>query len=673
MGSIKVWNGTSWVEQSSIKVYQDDIFIGYFNAKNVWAYDGLGWEKVWPNVSTVSVTGPTQVLSSDSGSTTLTYLAPVRFTITLSDYTVVSKVELQFWDATNGWAATWQTWNNPTSNSLQSNSVSLGTRGTRYARSIITLKAGGTVTSSNHAFTVSKKTLTIAPSTTTPLVGSSMTISAGCADDCPGWQVSSGWYYSTNSGASWTYHGGGNPLTWAPGSGTVVWWTYRENFADGSYISAPHAIVSPSTHYHEVVPSGSSRAAIQAAMDRAYTYFVTYQGGYVSYAEASMACVELPAGASYTLDGTSLKPRRGVRLIGGGSGGTRPLVTTSTASHIFNCDNNGGGGYNNPHYDWLVENIRFNCNNYTGGFSIVHTRRFRINGCEFSNLGGGKHYIEANSSGGARTDGSYTIEILNSYFTMTNTSPANSARRTEDECIQLDYSWPGAASNTANDGTVTNNVRVSGCTFYRVPRAVGGHRYQAESGNGSPKGVHANVYIDNNTFTEVNPVLYGDGANSANSEGAVRAYMWSYVRVIGNVFNTCYQPFKAYIPSDAVTGNGEPRYTYVASNTLQNCTSGRPAITASSAHSSLRHEQVLVESNIIEGTWSGSDFVVDIEENGTETLPASTFAVVIRWNTFRPSNLSLAEEKAYNKFSRNGDADVYVYDNYVSDGTVDNS
>jgi len=429
----------------------------------------------------------------------------------------------------------------------------------------------------------------------------------------------------------------------------------------------------PPTHHHEVVPSGSSRAAIQAAMDRAETFFLANQGGTVNFDdENSMACVELVAGGTYNLDGTALNPRRGVRLIGGGSGASRPLLKASSAGHLFNNNNNGGGAYNNPHYDWLVQNIRMDCNNYVGGFSIVHTRRFRIKGCEFSNLGAVKHYIEINSSGGARSDGKYNVEVLDCYFTMTNTNPGNGARRTEDECCQLDYSWAGSASNTANDGTMSNNVKFAGNTFYRVPRAIGGHRYEAESGNGSPKGIHSNVLIDNNTFTEVNPVLYGDGANSANSEGAVRAYMWSNVRITNNAFNSCYQCVKGFIPVDAVTYNGEPTYMYVGGNTLNNCTSGRPGITYST-NSSLKPEQVHVENNIVEGTWSGSPFVVDIEENGTETLPGSTFGVVIRWNMFRPGNLSLAEEKAYNKYSRNGDASVYVYENYVSDGSVDNS
>jgi hypothetical protein len=440
------------------------------------------------------------------------------------------------------------------------------------------------------------------------------------------------------------------------------------------------ATVPAPTHFHEVVPSGSGRQQIQDAMDRAYNFFMANQTGTaVNFDnEQTMACVELPAGATYTLDGP-LYVRRGVRLIGGGSGASRPLINAQTADSImFRTGNNGGGGYLSPFYDWLVQNIRLNCSGWTGGFSISHCKRFRIKGCDFTGLGGKKHYVEINSSGGPRADGTFNVEVLNCYFTMPNgSSNPNKPRRTEDECVQADYSWTASASDVANDGTMANNILVDGCTFYRVPRGVGSHHYEdGVGGEAPPLGIHANIVVQNCTFQEVNPTTYGDGANGSGSEGAVRAYFWSNVHILSNTFIDCLQPINLYIQAEASTRNGEPRYTRIAGNVIRNKTSTRPGINATSAHPTLRFEQVLVEYNNVDGTWGGTDYFVAIEDTGTETLPASADTVVIRNNLFAPSNLTVAEEKAYNKYRAKGSNNaggVLIYDNTVSDGAVDNS
>jgi len=438
------------------------------------------------------------------------------------------------------------------------------------------------------------------------------------------------------------------------------------------------ATVPAPTHFHEVVPAGSSRAQIQAALDRARNFFVANQTGTAVNFDnhLTMACVELASG-TYNLDGT-LFMRRGVRLVGAGSGASRPLLNAPAVdSVVFRIQDNGGGGYNSPNYDWLLENVRVNCSGWTGGMSISHCRRFRVKGCDFSNMGGKKHYIEINSSGGARADGTFNVELLNCYFTMSNASSnPDKPRRAEDECVQLDYSWAGSASDVADDGTVSNNVRVEGCTFYRAPRGIGSHHYEQDAGNGYPKGIPANILVQNNTFQEIDPNTYGNGANGAGSEGAFRAYVWSNVQVLSNTFIDCFQPINFYINEKAITANGEPRFYRVAGNVIRNKTSTRPGITATSGHASMRHEQVIVELNNVDGTWGGSDYFVAIEDTGTETLPSSVHTVVIRENLFAPSNLSLAAEQAYNKYREKGSNNagaVIVYDNTVSDGSIDNS
>jgi hypothetical protein len=268
--------------------------------------------------------------------------------------------------------------------------------------------------------------------------------------------------------------------------------------------------------------------------------------------------------------------------------------------------------------------------------------------------------------------------VENCEFTMSNTAPLNNqpvGRRTEDECIQLDYSWPKAAANVASDGTVTNNVYINACWFHHAPRAIGGHHYQNESGTeADPKGIHSNILIQNNTFQNIDPNTYGKGASGRGYEGAVRAYVWSNVNILSNTFESCYQSLAFSIPADCWSGSGYPTYARVYNNAISNQTSGRPGIVVWSNSPSIPNwRQFLAENNRCENTWGGSDFFIDPQHVGTSALPGSTYGVVVRANTFRPTNLSLATEKAYNKYSRNNDTGVTVYNNYVSDGSVDNS
>ena len=425
------------------------------------------------------------------------------------------------------------------------------------------------------------------------------------------------------------------------------------------------------SHYHEVVPSGGD---VQAAMDRASAFHLANQSLPVDYSsEATMACVELVENGVYTLT-TNLHYRRGVRLIGAGSGATRPIIRgTASHGHLFTNDDNGGGGYNSPHTDWLIKNVAFDCDDKVGGFSIVHTKRFQIDGCDFKDLKGFAHYIEINSSGGAVESGTYNCQVINCTFSMNN-NPVG--RRTEDECIQLDYSWSGAASNVANDGTCTNNVRIAGCSFTSAPRAIGGHHFEAGSGGeADPVGIHTNILIEWNTFTDINPDLYGDGANSNASEGAVRFYVWRSVVCAHNTFTACLEPINGYIPGDCFDlGNTGP-YT-VALNTIIDKTSTRSGIVFDAQSPTVRHGQVLVSSNTVQGAWGGSDYFVECLWTAGTVSGYST-GVVITGNMFKPSGMSLANEKAYNKYraasSTYNATGVTLTDNTVSDGSVDNS
>jgi hypothetical protein len=552
MGSIKIWNGTSWVDEKALKVYNDQIVPGYTTAKGVWVYDGLAWKKVWPETSTVFITGPTQVLSNDSGTGgPMRYIAPARFTITLSNYAAVSKVELQFWDGTNGWAATWQTWTNPTSNTLVSNGADFAARGTRYARAIVTLTdtPQSPVYSSNHAFTVSKKTLTVSPTTTTPTTGTDMLIYAGCGDDCPAWQTSSGWYYTTQGSAWILYASGVNPMTWVnpQAAGQLYWWTYRENFADGSYISAPYTSITPTAPVPtERVVNGGTHTSIQNALDASY-----YDGLPVRLT-GSFDCsgrIYMPANVSVNATGAVLNSyHSGQMVVNKGPG------NSNTAT---------GGGYTHAG-GWLWDGGSFDArNNSSTAFSLSHCPSATIQNITVWNTKATGHGIEVNSSGGNpvtstacvnMTDAQFTIKIINATFLGMDTVPRSSDY---DEAMHIDYSWIryfadgsydlAATNNVANDGTVCNNVLWLNCTVkrtrnYSYPVGFGSHHgvdpYGSDAGGkrAGPVAPHRNIKVKNCTFENVVPQNF-----AANLRGAchIRNSM-RHVVIEGCTFTSCY-------------------------------------------------------------------------------------------------------------------------------------
>lgn len=465
------------------------------------------------------------------------------------------------------------------------------------------------------------------------------------------------------------------------GAGSPVWSAVATNLGGVSATATKTQTVTAAapTHFHELLPSGGN---IQAAMDRAYDWFVANKAVPVDFNdENDFACVELAASGVYTLT-TPLKTRRGVRVIGAGSGATRPTVrAVNPSSHLGYTSDNGGGGYNSPHTDWKFQNIQFDCTTYAGGFSIVHTKRYCFQDCSFKNMGGKKHYIEVNSSGGPRQDGVYNVQILGCEFTNSSKTTTNGEpRRTEDECVQMDYSWHGAAANTADDGTVSNNVLIQDCNFHDAPRAIGGHRYQTEAGNGSPKGMHSNITITGNRIEDISPYTYGDSdPNGRGSEGAIRGYVWKHVTVADNELFRCYQPINFFVPGDAIGSTNPGGYT-ITGNLIRDKTSDRPGINSSvQSGAPLLHDQIICEGNTVDGQWGGSDYFIGFEDTGTAKNSGSNYGVIIRDNVFKPGNMTASEEAAYNKYradsADNGGSAVMVSitGNTISDGTVDNS
>jgi hypothetical protein len=461
-----------------------------------------------------------------------------------------------------------------------------------------------------------------------------------------------------------------------------------ETFPDGSRIHSnncrvtPQAVVVPPpviTHFHETVSSGG-RHEIQSAMDRAHSWFMANKNARVNFDDVnSMACVILASGVTFTLD-AALHYRRGVRLV---AEGATVITGEAVTTHLIRPDNNGGGGYNNPHYDWQIIGGTWHGNDRAGGFSVVHTSRFRLNGLTIKNTGGKKHHLEINSSGGARSDNNYNIEVLNCTFLLENAASLNGmARRAEDEAIQLDYAWgTTAAPHATKDGTVTNNVLISGCTFKSLPRAIGGHHWEKDatsSPDGWPRGFHSNILITGCHFEDINPNTFGSAPNATMSEGAVRAYGWNYVTVTGCLFLRTLSAVNVYV-SGGTNGNphGNPKYFIIRSNRFHAAASGAYHCVSGSAASTTdkKLEQLLVEKNSVEGPWWTTGYFIGADDTAG-ALPGVAEGAHYRENKFAPSDRTLAQQKAYNKYraaNSTNKTGVKIYSNTVSDGSVDNS
>lgn len=671
-------SGSTWVDAKNVEVNTSGST--WAQAKSVKVWNGTAWVYSWVPPTTVGVTGPAWVLSQSSGSGagSACVIQPATFTITLSKPTSVLRVSLQLSFQGGAWTE-YGGWDNPTQTSW-THPINFTTNGSWSYRVVVTQLDGAVVTSTSGALTCYIKHLTASTNNANPSEGTTITLTAACAGDCAPVQSSSKWWYRW-AGGGWTDWGvSDNPHAWVSSNdgGAYIDFMWQETFSDGSIINGAPVRVTVAdavpTHFHEVVPSGSSAAAIQAAMDRAYNHFITYQGGAVDFGnEATFACVELQAGGTYDLGATALHPRRGVRLFSAGSGASRAYVAAK-GPHFMNMDNANYNNYDRPHYDWMVSGLRIDCFNLSGGFSVSHTYRYQIDNCHFWGLGPVKHYIEANSSGGYRADGTYNVRIIACEF---QNDQNIGGRRVEDECIQLDYSWAGAASGVTGDGTATNNVLIDSCWFHDCPRAIGSHHFQVSGG--APDAFHSNIVIQSNTFQNVDPSQYngGDAPNGIGSEGAVRPYCWQNVHILSNTFESCFQPVCLYIPADCPTNLGHPTYFRIASNYFRNVMQDRYAIFGTSASSVVKLSQVLIEGNVADSGWDTSpDIYFAGCDDTVGALAGVSESVHIRNNHFAPTNKTLAEEKAYNKY-RAGNASnttgVAIYSNTVSDGSVDNS
>jgi len=191
---------------------------------------------------------------------------------------------------------------------------------------------------------------------------------------------------------------------------------------------------------------------------------------------------------------------------------------------------------------------------------------------EIRNIGHTAHHLEINSSGGEYTAGLYNVVVHN--VTIHGVATLH---RLEDEGINIDYSWSAAAHNTANDGTVSNNILIEGCNIYDVPRAVSSHHFE-EDAAGAPVAKMSGITILGGSFHDIDPSRAESGDNFQN-DGAIRPYGWQNVLIDGVTFTNCATAVSIYVADDYPTRLG-PMGNFIIRTTSW-CRAAWPAATAS--------------------------------------------------------------------------------------------
>jgi hypothetical protein len=419
---------------------------------------------------------------------------------------------------------------------------------------------------------------------------------------------------------------------------------------------APPAGPCPVGNSFSVEPGQNIQAAMNAARACAQSLSPTWPNHALK--DAHFATVVLKPG-QHVLPG-SLQTRAHVRIEAAGA-----EIVGKPGMHLMNVDENGGGGYASPNPYFSIHGGVWNANK-GGGFSIVHTRGFALRNLEIKNIGYKAHHLEINSSGGEFQAGAHNVVVEN--VTMHGVAPVH---RIDDEAINIDYSWLGAAYNVAGDGTVTNNVLIKNCNFFDVPRAVSSHHFQTEGG--APKAKMSGITILGGHFHDIDPSAAESGGNFAN-DGAIRAYGWQNVHIEGVTFERCATAITVYAPADYPGTLGSLGSFVIQNNKLVSCGRAKksgstvPLIFVDSAKSGVNFWDVVVKGNSVAGDWvAGANYFVGVYD---------THNCAITGNHFAPTAYSLAQEKAHNKYTAQGSTNFGTWllsGNTVSDGSADNS
>jgi hypothetical protein len=311
------------------------------------------------------------------------------------------------------------------------------------------------------------------------------------------------------------------------------------------------------------VPCGASAAVVNELLAQA--------GGFAAQA-GGRGRVVFPDGLAFLL-GSPLEVPADVDV----QAGTALLIATHSDPMVMNSLAGCTGRYTGAG-GWSSSGGLLDAGSVAShGFSLAHCPRASITGATVWNTRLKGHGVEINSSGGppsarrvdAMTDADFAITVVGCHFRGVV------IRRPDDfdEAVHLDYAWTGATLGARNDGTVSNNVLVSGCTFDRSgPTAlpysvgVGSHKFSLPppAGQAGPVALPSRIKIIGNTFRDMRPV------DLAHERGAVHVRAMTQVMVEGNRFTRCAYGITME-PVSIPAEYGQPTLFLLRGNTFDSC------------------------------------------------------------------------------------------------------
>lgn len=540
--------------------------------------------------TTVTLTAPTWVISGNSGATVSA--TPGSFTITLGTPSSVSKVSFQLSFGGGAWVE-YKSWNSPVAASLN-HSMIFYSAGAWKARVVVTLMNATVLYSAEKALTCYLKTISMTASTTTPITGDPVVLRATFSGSAPT-PTNARWQYMNLAGSTWVDNWStNNPATWNTPVVADYNWKWVETYADGSVISSNVVLVT--VRSDAVVVNGGHCHNIQAGMDLAKSQgkALRLTGTFLVYTNVSIpANLAIDAtGAKFNCNrdsSTYVRPgdaHNAGKFVNGGSGGA------------YNRD--GWFNWNGGTFDGNGDSCM--TISHSPGFTVRNATFYRY--CADQNYfsWGDGHAIEINSSGGPdnATGQNGTFNVLISACKFQGTDMGQRAWG-NDEPIHYDWAWEGSGGAAPWDGTMTHNVRVTGCTFHRFSEtatvsgaghggynnwqwrfaicAIGGHdpSQAAKDGmaNGSldpsggwnnstdrPKERHNHFKFDGNA---IHGSLGYAGGSLRFDKGAIHAHRLRQVWVVNNNFYGCgAHQVSGWDSSDI------PTYGSVSGNTSNN-------------------------------------------------------------------------------------------------------
>jgi hypothetical protein len=498
--------------------------------------------------STASVSGPSWFMShrcpNPSG---LNYIPDVTFSISLSNYTAATRVELQIASWSDGVFKTIGIWTPagvddyadiPGASWTWTFANSLFDRdGMWSARIILTFADGATYESPHYGMDVRVKGLGVQSDHYSPVVNTVVTLSAFCNyGDCGIMYSAAQWFH--NGGSGWNPDSGSNPVQWAAW-GTISW-LWREVFADGSVLHSNVITVAPVAAPTEVVTDNGSYNGVSGGT------------GLVNAMRAARSAgLPLRVVGTWTLELNDIWIPDGVTVRAHGAVfNHRPVARFKNAAK------------------WPAANMPDSCRGYDGGtfhweggefngggdgiFTISHSPGFTIrdttmyNYCTSTEDG---HAIEINSSGGNDLGlADYRVWIVNNKFRgVQNGQRPNS----NDEPVHYDWAWKGSGCGGAEDHTMCHNVYIGSNEFWspweHAKCAIGGHRMSSASYNvmgnaGLANPADGNPSERHNSFLIEGNVIHGaTGATSGVSpdKGSIALFCLRGVHVRNNAFYGC--------------------------------------------------------------------------------------------------------------------------------------